>query len=292
MTKEVVREKMVGSAPEAEPEKAASEQPRRYKVTLAERGPRLPVGFNVGGALVGELKSRPWKTKDERELSKLKKPKMSMAAYISAVVGTMFSKFGPHGWTSETKLDERKVAIGQAYMGDVFYAYMYLRSQVIGNELKMNITCPTPGCGSFAFKGDIGSTEVHCVDDAAALDWFYELRDPIELRKQEVKKLRLRSPLWHTLVSTSANEMTIALGKIMVVQGSIVGLNDDPTLIGLTDSEIDELSKLDLETLATKANDEYIGPKMAVEGNCPKCEREFTAPIDWSYDSFFTTSSL
>ena len=293
MAKEVVREKMVGTAPAgSEPEKVAEEKPRRYKTTIAERGPLLPVGFLTGTGLAKDLVSRPWKTKDERELSKLKKPKMSMASYISVVTGHMFSKFGPHNWTPETKIDERRVAIGQAYMGDVFFAYMYLRTQVIGNELSMDITCPTPGCGNFRFVGDLGSTEVNCVDDAAALDWFYDLHDPITLRKQEIKRFKLRTPHWQTLVNSSSDGFTESLGKIMVAQGSIVGLNDDPALIALSDSEIDELSKYDLEAIAVRANDEYIGPKMGVEGKCPKCEREFQAPIDWSYDRFFTTSSL
>ncbi len=291
---EVVREKMVGTAPdEAAPEKAPEKAPRRVITTLAELGPVLPVGFNVGGTLVKDLKTRPWKTKDERELSKLKKPKMSMATYIGIVLGQMCSKFGPHDFTLDQKMPEKQLGIAQAYMGDVFYAYMYLRTQVIGNELKMDITCPTPDCGNFRFTGDLGSTQVSRIDSLDQLDWFHDLRDPIEIRKQTVTKFRLRAPRWNTLVAGSnGDQMTMSMGKIMAVQGSVVGLNDEATELSLTDGEVDELSKYDLEAIANRVNDEFVGPKMAVEGHCPKCEREFQAPIDWSYDRFFTTSSL
>jgi hypothetical protein len=290
--REVVREKMVGAAPETERDGAPEAAPRRLKTTLGERGPLLPVGFDVGGALVKGFVTKSWKTKDERELAKLKKPRMSMATYIGNVLGQMLSQFGPHSFSPEAKMAERLVGIGQAYMGDVFYAYMYLRTQVIGSELKMDVTCPTPDCGNFRFVGDLGSTEVICVEEASALDWFHDLRDPIELRKKTVTKFRLRSPLWHSLVSTAAGDFSEMAGKIMAVQSSIVGLNDDGAMIAISDAEMDEVSKFDLESIAARVNDEFVGPKMAIEGKCPKCEREFKAPIDWSYDRFFTTSSL
>jgi hypothetical protein len=291
---QVVREKMVGEAP-ATPDDAGEKKapPRRIKTTMGELGPSLPVGYLVGGALVKDLKDRVWRTKDERELAKMRKKNQSMASYLTMVVGQMFSKFGPHSFAIDQKPAEKQVAIGQAYMGDVFYAYMYLRSQVIGNELKMDITCPTPDCGSFKFIGDLSSTVVHRVDEPEALIWWHELEHPIELRGKEIKKFRLTTPLWHSLVSSSKDDnFNEALARIMLVQSSISGLNDEPGLIALADSEMDELGKRDLETIARKANDEFIGPKMGVEGKCPKCEREFNAPIDWSYDNFFTTSSL
>ncbi len=295
MTEKVTRQKMVASAPagaeqEGEAEKAA---PKRITTTIAELGARLPVGLSPGGALVKDLVSRPWKTKDERELSKLRKPKMSMAAYIGVVIGHMFKRFGHHEWDAETKMETRRVHIGQAYMGDVFYAYMWLRREVIGNELALDITCPNPNCGhGFRFVGDLGSTSVNMVEDITALDWVYDLKHPIEIRKKTVARFRLRAPRWFALEGESAGEMTEANGKIMVARSSIVGLNDEPGDVAITDSEIDELSKYDLEALVNKANSEYIGPRMAVDGKCPKCERPFQSPIDWSYERFFTTSSL
>lgn len=291
---QVVREKMVGEAPASSGDGGEKkEPPRRIKTTIAELGPNLPVGYLVGGSLVKDLKDRVWRTKDERELAKMRKKNQSMASYLTMVIGQMFSKFGPHQFAVDQKPAEKQVVIGQAYMGDVFYAYMYLRQQVIGNELVMNITCPTPDCGSFKFTGDLGSTEVNKVDDPEALLWEHKLLRPIELRGKEITKFRLSTPLWHSLVSSSKDDnFNETLGKIMVVQSSIIGLNDEPGMIALTDAEMDEVGKKDLEAIAHRANDEFIGPKMGVEGKCPKCEREFNAPIDWSYDRFFTTSSL
>ncbi len=296
MSQTVSRQKMVapGKTGAEESEAAAEEakKPGRTVTTLAELGPKLPIGLSSGSGLSKDLVQRSWRTKDERELGKLKKPKMSMAAYVGTVVAYMHNRFGHHEWTPETKLEERRVIIGQAYMPDVFYAYLWLRREVIGNEIVLEIACSSPSCGhKFKFNADLGSTEVIKVDDESALDWSHQLHDPVDIRKKRVTHFRLRAPRWASLESGASGDLNEAAGKILLVKGSIVGLNDEEGLVQLSDNEIDELSKRDLETIASRCNDEFVGPKMSVDITCPKCENQMRSPIDWTYDRFFSISS-
>lgn len=266
--------------------------PKRFTLTMAERGPVLPVGIKTpSGDLARDLATRPWKTKDERALGKLKKPNMSMAGYVATLIGYMFSRLGVHEWQPDSPMPERLVMINQMYMGDVFYAYMWLRREVIGNELHMNVECPSCKKG-FRFEGDLGSTMVQCVHDANGLEQTYTLKDAIDVRKKHVTVLRLRPPRWGALVLKEGEALNEATAKIATIRSSIVGLNDDPNEITLTDDELDELSKKDLEGISALLNTDYLGPRMVVEGDCPRCEAPFKQMIDWSYGGFFTSSSV
>lgn len=278
----------------AEPEATETAKPveKRFITTLAERGPVLPIGIaGTSGQLLRDITTRPWKTKDERALGRMKKPKMSMAVYVATVVGYMCSRLGPHEWPQDKPIPERVVAINQMYMGDVFFAYVWLRREVIGNELHMNITCP--GCGKgFKFEGDLGSTQVQCVHDLNGLDWTYTLKDPITIRKKEVTSFRLRAPKWGALNLPEGEALNEATAKITTIRSSIVGINDDANEVQLNDDEMDELTKRDLEGIADKLGNDYVGPRMVVEGECPRCDAAFKQMIDWSYDAFFTSSSV
>jgi hypothetical protein len=266
--------------------------PKRFTVTMAERGPVLPVGIRTpSGDLARDLVARPWKTKDERALGKLKKPNMSMAGYVATLIGYMFNRIGVHEWQPDSPMPERLVMINQMYMGDVFYAYMWLRREVIGNELHMNVECPSCKKG-FRFEGDLGSTMVQCVHDANGLDQSYTLKDPIDVRKKRVTVFRMRPPRWGALLLKDGDSLNEATAKIATIRSSIVGFNDDPNEISLSDDELDELSKKDLEGISSLLNTDYLGPRMVVEGECPRCEAPFKQMIDWSYGGFFTSSSV
>ncbi len=285
------REKMVAAAKPTAPTPDAPKE-RRTKTTLAELGPCLPIGIDTGGALVKDLAHRSWKTRDERELGKLKKPKMNMAQYVSTILAHLYTKVGSHDFTPEMDAMERRLKLGQMYMADIFYMYIWLRTQVISDKLKMNLTCPSPSCQfKFPFSGDLSTIDVYAVSRPEDLIWTYDLMDPLELRRKTVTKLRMSTARWASLESSVGDVNNDALGKIIGVRGSIVGLNEDPDLIQITDTEMDEMSKRDLETLVDRVNNEFIGPRMVVEGKCPTCENEFAAPIDWRYESFFSISS-
>lgn len=279
-------------------ENSSAEHPRK-SVKLGDQGPKLPIGHVAGGSLVKDLAVRAWKTRDERELGKLKKEGMGMGQYVSLVVAYMCSKFGGHDWSAITgdskevarALDERRIHLGRFTMGDVFYAYMYLRRDVLGNELKMNVKCPQ--CAhAWVFVGDLDTVEVVTVDAPEALRWTYKLHTPIQLRQKQVTHFQMGAPLWTVVESAGGSPNNEVVPKIAALRGSITALNDDAEPVILTDMELDELSKRDFETLMSMIDKNFVGPKMAVDGECPKCEAKFFAPINWKYDDFFAISSF
>jgi hypothetical protein len=105
-------------------------------------------------------------------------------------------------------------------------------------------------------------------------------------------------PKWSVMESSRA-ALSDADVKAYVIQGAIVGINDEQTPVALGLAELDELSKPDFEGLQESVNQNFFGPKMGVEGKCTPevCTRfkrggfEFNAPIDWSYRNFFGHSS-
>lgn len=264
---------------------------RRSKTTLGALGSRLPVGFKMqDGSLSKDIVSKAWKTRDERAIGQLRSTKMNMAEYAVLVLSQMYTRIGPHIWDAETKQEQKQLVIGQLYMPDVLYMYLWLRTQVISPELKMNVVCSS--CNAkFVFVGDMMDIEVQTIESAELMDWHFELKDPISIRKQPVERFRIRSPQWMQFMGMITDDFNENSAKIGMVQASIVGLNNEPEDTRLTGLELDELSKRDLEALSAKINEDFLGPKMVLEGACKKCKHEFVKSIDWRHDTFFAVSS-
>lgn len=264
--------------------------------TLAEQGAVLPIGVldPVTGNFNKSFSIRPFKTKDEKTLAKLKKPHMTMAQYVSMVVATMTDDIGGVSMSEDIKIEERVAHLSRMYMGDVFYVYTWLRHQTMGAKLSLRFDCPT--CRKkLPFDGDVGSVEVRSVKSLKDLRWEYELLDTFEARGKKITTLQMSSPTW--AAAMVAGGIGEGGAKAVMVKHSVVGVNGESDPIVLSDAEIDELSKLDLETLIADLDNKSVGPNMAIEGACAPVDcpmgggREFRFPIDWSYDSFFGASS-
>lgn len=273
----------------AQPQAVAPERKStRQEFTLAEYGPRLPCGLKKDGGLVRDFECRPMKTSDERILAKLKKDNMTMGAYVSMILGHQFSTIAGMDLT-KMKPAERAVQLGRLYMGDIFYAYVWLRRETMGTDLAIQISCT---CTKEPFKwvGNLDTLTVATVTDEKDLEWTYEFRRPIEIRKKVVKKLRLTQPLWNVVAQTTSGSVDLA--RLNLVRGAVIGFNDDPERVDFQDSELDEIGKADLELLSKGFEPHWLGPNMSIEGQCPNCEREFKKPIEWDYGNFFGASSV
>ena len=264
-------------------------------VTLSDWGQKLPVGVpDSEGRLNKSFTTRPFKTRDEKFLGKLKKPSMTMAQYVSMVVAHLCPQVGPYDFSDEKmKVEEKSARLQQMYMGDIYYMYCWLRHEAIGDKLSLRFTCPT--CRQEQpFQGDLKSLEVKVVDELEALRWVYDLHHPIRVRGTEVKRFQMSSPKWSAAVNAFGQEGD---AKAAIAKGSVVALNDSPDALILTDAEIDELSKLDLEDVCDGVDERYVGPNMSIEGTCQSkvCEAiggtEFRLSINWDYDNFFSGSS-
>lgn len=271
----------------------------RYSTTMAALGDKLPIGIlDTDGRLHKDIVTKPWKTRDERELGKKLAPDAQISDHVPIVVANMCSRIGPHDMDA---LDDgqKGLILSTMYMADVFYAYALLRMKTMGPRLPLDVNCPRAGCGvSFPYVGDLTSIEVVAVDDLDAILWRYDLEDPIEIRRKQVTHFKMAYPKWSVMDQSRGNPNEADV-KAYVIQASIVGINDEQVPVALALNELDELSKRDFEGLQEGINKHFLGPKMGIEGKCTPavCTRfkrggfEFKLPIDWSYKNFFGASS-
>ncbi len=269
------------------------EKGQKPKETILTRGPRLPLGIMHAGDLHTDLAVRKWRMKEERVLGELRDEHKdaNLAVYVSMVLATMCSRLGPHDF-DKLSFDEKRLAVSQMFLGDVFYAYVWLRIKSLGPEFKINFT-PNWSNKSLSIVADLNSVEVNSAESVKAATWVYQLKDPIEIRGQLVSKFFMGPVRWATLENIEAlgQQANAGLIKDAMLQASVIGWQGDgePIHGHLASADLDELTKYDIE-MATNGVDEHnLGPLMRVEGKHKG--RNFVARIDWGYDSFFAISS-
>jgi hypothetical protein len=272
---------------------------QRIRTTMGEWGPKMPIGIlDSDGRLHKDIVTKRWKTRDDRELGKKIAPDAGLVEYVPLVVANMCSRLGPHNM-DELDSAEKIVVLSTMYMADVFYVYTYLRMQTMGTRLNLHVDCPRRGCGvNFPYTGDLKSIDVVAVDEVDAILWRYQLEEPIAIRHKTVTHVQMAYPKWSVMEHARGIQSEAEI-KALAIQGAIVGLNDEQVPVALSLSEIDELSKPDFEGLQESINQNFLGPKMGLEGKCSPavCTKfmrgghEFNLPIDWAYRNFFGASS-
>jgi len=268
-------------------------KPNYVVTTLQEQGPKLPLAVvDSKGAAGDAIETKRWNMREERALGQLRAehPDLNMAQYASMVIGRMCPKLGPHTFDENTKAEVKNVHIGQMPAGDVFYVYVWLRTKALGNILQLRPKCG--GCkNEFDFKADLNTLEIHIAKTPEDVLWEYELKEPFPAHGKEVKKLKLGAPIWNSYeMMTHGGDINVGETKMELIKGSIIGVNDGPNIL-VTDADLDEMGKLDLETLTDLLDLHFLGPNMMVEGDCPKCRTGFKKSIPWTYDDFFGVSS-
>lgn len=269
------------------------------KVTLQEQGPMLPLGvINSDGDYSKDIATKRWRMAEERELGDIrdKNRDVNVAQFVSMVLATMCTKLGNHD-LEKMKPEERRAVISQMYMGDVFYAYVWLRMKTLGNELHLNLSCPN--CrNKFPFVADLNTIEVDVCDGLDDSLWVYDLKEPFDIRGKQVTSLLLGPARWTSLENMrGVGGMNTGAAKAGVILGSIHGIanwKDDkgkPQKVALAESELDEMVKVDIESITNRIDEHAIGPNMSVEGVCTRCRYNYKLAIDWGYDNFFGDSS-
>lgn len=259
-------------------------------LTISQQGPSLPLGITG----VRDIALRPWRMKEEKELGELREKNrdQNMASYVSMVIGSMYTKMGPHVFET-MKPEEKRVHISQMFMADVFYAYVWLRISALGSDMELKIACPFCGKKS-QLTADLGTIEVKSVPELAKAAWEYSLKTPFTIRGKQVKSLLLAPPRWDSIESIPAGQtLNAGTAKAAVIRSSIIGLNGAEEAAPLADHELDEMSKLDIEKLTAGMEAHAVGPMMSLDTECQnvRCKSAVKMPIDWNYDSFFSSSS-
>lgn len=281
----------------------ATEGPRTAPIlktsTLKERGPTLPLGITDGsGGLAREIEVRPWRMREEEALGKIRdmNKRLSAANYTSLVVSFMTTRLGHHDFSEKLDakdkkaLSKRKSIVSSMFMGDVYYAYVWLRMQAMGNIVQLSVTCEK--CGHVTpFPGDLETLSVTHVESIEDARFHYMLKHPMEVRGKEVAALVLGPPRWAALEAMGVvGEGDSGTPKAAMVLAGIHGYADQPDLAPVRQDMMD-MAKVDLESIVSLLNKNHVGPDMSVEGQCEKCSNDFVTSIDWGYDSFFGISS-
>lgn len=259
---------------------------------LSKLGASLPLGIQHGGKLHRDIGIRPWRMKEERELGALHAAakEANVAEYVSLVLATMCTRLGPHDLAAMDKVEDRRLVINQMFMGDVFYAYMWLRVQSVGKELTLRIKVPGR-VDEVKYVADLETTQVITADNYEACTHDYPLKNPFMIRGKLVQTLKLGPMRWAALEADRQLGMANkGHAKAMAIKAAIVGADVYPGHgLQLTETELDELSKRDLEGITTQVDNKSIGPVMSIEDEYEG--RPFKVGIDWRYDSFFAVSS-
>jgi hypothetical protein len=263
------------------------------KTTLKELGPNLPMGVIApDGSVTKSIEIRPWRMKEEKELGLMRDSNRSenIARWVTRVLSSMCTRLGSLD-LADMKMNERIIHIGQLPMGDILYAYMWLRYKSLGNVVPMDINCSA--CRKeFTISADLETLEVITCDNLDNSLWEYQLRDPFEIRGHKVTGFQMAPARWNAMENqTGGGTLDTGAAKSSVITGSIYRLlNIDEPMV-LTENELDEMTKYDLERMTALIDEKHIGPNMAIEGACTRCKRPFKTSIDWTYDSFFGISS-
>lgn len=276
-----------------------SENEKVKKVLLGELGMNMPLGISTEQGIIKSFAFRPWRFKEEKKLAELveKKNNTNLAEYVSIILSTMCTQVGPHNFEN-LKWEEKLAIISQMWMGDVFYIYIMLRKEAIGKELELEPICPT--CGTtFNFIGDLETVEVSVVEEMDDALWKYVLRNPFNIRKKRIESLILGPPRWNEIEMLKDNDSVLNVGaKMTMIKGSIHSIDELEGQHILLENELDEMTKIDIETISSQIDSFTIGPNMFLEGECPKKNclsrksgKKFRQEIDWRYESFFGISS-
>ena len=267
------------------------EENKKKIVALKDLGPCLPIGIKSASGSYGKsIGLRAWKLKHEKMLSaaKEKAKKLTAAQYANIVLRTMCTELGDVSLEGLSEKDAKQT-IGQMYMGDVLYAYVWLRYQAIGHVMESKLKCGS--CGhDFVFPADLETLDVKTVDKVEDAYWEYELQDPIEIRGKRLAKMVFGPAKWGALEAMSPGQLNEGAMKEMLIRASFVENPEDKSFF-FSMGDLDEMSKRDLEKISDKFDDNHIGPDMSLETSCPACNYEFKVAINWAADDFFGGSS-
>lgn len=259
------------------------------KVTLKELGPCLPIP--VPGLQNQFFKFKNWGLAEEKKIGEIKRKSNHMGPFVNEVLSMMLEECGGIDFTKK-ETHEKKYEIHKMPMMNILYLWIYLRYDQLDEEIRMNVGCP--GCGrvnqNFVANLQGLDIEVPEQDDANTIE--YKLRKSFEVDGKLISSFKINRTTWGCMDSAD-DETTTNQGKIMEImfKNSICGVNDETGYMDV-DKILQNVKKIDIEHLSNAIQKHNAGPTLSVEGKCSFCPTTFFKTIDWSYDSFFGSSSL
>lgn len=265
------------------------------QVPLGKLEAQLPFGIpSSTGALHKTIACKDWTAVEEMAIDKLRAESRKTGQFPTLLLSFMYNQVGSHDFSTMEDA-EKNAVLAQMYLGDVVYLYVYLRTQVMGTDLPLDLTCPH--CGfEFAYQADLNTVKVRTATAAEGIRWRYELKRPIKIRGKEAKAFHLGPSIWsHTqesIARTAQTDQGKGRTKMEVICAAIRQV-EGHDMMALIVEDFKLMSKIDIEKLAALIDDNEIGPDLSIKETCPRstCQRTIHTSLDWGYESFFAVSS-
>jgi hypothetical protein len=258
--------------------------------TIGDYGLQLPMGVVQGGEFHRGFGFKPYKMKQEKELAALRKKSTNRQAgsMVVTALSHMLTHFGPYAEWEKMSEDHRALALHQAYMGDIMYAYIWLRIEAMGPELKFDHTCPACDRKS-KLPVDLRQGDVKIAERPEHLLRWCDLADGVTVQadKPPVKRVSCTPPRWLAMNQLSPDKNEGHLKEAIIASSVRVGEAQQP----MTPALLDDLSKRDLEFLTKFIDDGSPGPDLTCTLVCSHCSHESVIPLQWSWDFFMTAAS-
>ena len=104
-----------------------------------------------------------------------------------------------------------------------------------------------------------------------------------------ITDLLLQPPRWQGMASLN-QDGDMGDVKLQIIASSIRQLGDGK--YPATSDVLETMSKWDLEYLQKEIDNFTPGPDLTMDVKCPSCRNSHKRNLDWSWDFFFTASSL
>lgn len=274
--------------------------------TLQELGNQLPILNQAGDR--ESFSFKVWRLPEEKKISELRNKHKNLGKFVREVFEYMLTEIG--GKKRESFSDgEIKLFLNQQPFANIFYMWMYLRYDALGEVLKMApLNCPHCDGEVKDVTADLNSLEVKCngfddegnpipADKKATIvrHFDYSLKKPIQIGDVNVHAIRFGFTPWDAMERLPANERNFGSIKESMMSASLMGglAEESKDLLPLQkDLVLKSLAKKDIEGYYDALDKHNGGPVLAMTIPCPHCGKEFVQPLNWTYEYFFGSSSL
>jgi ribosomal protein S27E len=262
------------------------------KVELSFYGQKLPI--NIPG-VERTFSFKPWRMTEELKIGKLKGKKKGIGVFVRDLFTEMLDSFGGKKWDQYDDAAKRQI-LNSMPTGNVFYMYLQLRYEAVGKELNFGtVRCPHCQHDHQNFRADIGTTTIRVKEDEESREFHYKLSKPFTVGEVNVTEVIIGYTPWDCMERFDERDaLNEGAVKQKFLSASIVGgVTEEAGRVKLDHGIlVNNLSKRDLELLTKAVDDHNAGPIMGLELTCENCGQTNARPLNWTYDYFFSNSSL
>ena len=262
----------------------------------------LPIGYAQNGKVHRQFKLHDWFMKQEDQIADLHQKHQNddtVGVQVADVLSIILASIGDIPVANgKREYEENRLLLGQMYLQDIMYIYLYLRSVAVDQYIGVALTCPFCNKKHEHARGDLSTMEVERYTPKDT----YPPTDTIKLSKgltiggKTFKKIHIGPARWTAIESLSADEMNnAAMFQRATWRGSITSVEGHDTKGGPfvpDDAMFETLRKTDMMKLAVAIDNINAGPDMSINMECTRCHKEFDHLVNWAYRDFFGKSSL